>query len=175
MPVVRFECTCGDFDVEVMPDWAPLGVQRFLELVEQDFFSEVRFFRVVKQPRPFVAQFGISGTPSVADEWRSKTIKDDPAKESNRKGTLTFATSGPNSRTSQLFLNLADNAFLDTQGFPPIGRVVEGMDTVNAICGDYGEQPNQMRIQSSGNAYLQAEFPKLDYIRRAFVLSSETA
>jgi len=173
MPLVRFECSCGDFDVEIMPEWAPLGVQRFLDLLGKDFFADIRFFRVVARPRPFVAQFGISGTPSVAAQWRNNTIKDDPAKESNRKGTLTFAMAGPHSRTTQLFLNLADNAFLDKQGFPPVGRVVRGMETVEAICSEYGEKPDQSRIQREGNAYLQAEFPKLDYIRRAYALSSE--
>lgn len=164
MAKVQFNCSCGVFTAEIIPDWAPRGADRFMELLESDFFPGVRFFRVVKKPRPFVVQFGIHGDPAVSAHWRNKAIPDDPVKQSNTAGTITFATSGPNSRTTQFFINLADNTFLDNQGFSPIGRVIEGMDAVNAICGDYGEKPDQSRIQRLGNVYLEDEFPKMDYI-----------
>ncbi len=170
MAVVRFECTCGDFEVEIHPDWAPKGAERFLDLVQQGFFSGVRFFRVVTKPRPFVVQFGISGDPDVAAQWRNDILKDDPVLQSNRPGTLTFATSGPNSRTTQLFINLGDNSFLDSQGFSPIGKIVSGMDSVQAINDEYGERPDQGQIQRQGNAYLEAEFPRMDYIKQAVLL-----
>lgn len=167
---VKLECTCGDFTVEIHEDWAPKGAARFLELVEQDFFTDVRFFRVVTKPRPFIVQFGIHGDPDVAAKWREKRIEDDPVKESNRKGTLTFATAGPGTRTTQLFVNYGDNTFLDNQGFSPIGEVVENMDTVEAINDEYGESPDQHRIQEEGNAYLEQAHPNLDYIKKAYVV-----
>ena len=167
---VKFECTCGDFVIEIHDDWAPKGAARFLGLVEEDFFTDVRFFRVVTKPRPFIVQFGINGDPEVAQQWQGQRFPDDPVKESNRKGTLTFATSGPNSRTTQMFINYADNSFLDGQGFSPIGEVVENMDTVEAICDEYGEAPDQGLIQHKGNAYLEKEFPMLDYIKKAYVV-----
>lgn len=170
MPKVKFECSCGDFTVDIKEDWAPTGAERFLDLVRQDFFTDVRFFRVVKQPRPFIVQFGINGDPDVAAKWRDSRIADDKVKTSNKRGTLTFATAGPGTRTSQLFINLADNNFLDSQGFSPIGEVVEGMDAVDAINGEYGESPNQGLVQQQGNAYLQKQYPNLDYIKRATVV-----
>ena len=170
MPKVKFECSCGDFTVEVNPDWAPNGVARFLELVEENFFTDVRFFRVLTKPRPFMVQFGISGDPEVAAKWRDATISDDPVTQSNTEGMLTFATSGPSTRTSQLFINYGDNTFLDSQGFSPIGKVSEGMDSVRGICDAHGERPDQSRVQTQGNGYLQAEFPDLDYIKSATLL-----
>lgn len=171
MTKVKFECTCGDFVVAVHEDWAPIGAARFLELVEMGFYNEARFFRVVTKPRPFIVQFGIPGDPDLAAEWREKRIEDDPVNEGNREGTLTFATAGPNTRTTQLFVNLADNHFLDSQGFSAFGEVVEGMENVRAICDEYGESPNQGRVQSEGNAYLERDFPNLDYIKSATVIS----
>jgi len=156
---------------EINPDWAPLGAARFLELVREGFFTDVRFFRVVTKPRPFVVQFGISGDPEIAAKWRNARIKDDPVTQSNEPGTLVFATSGPNSRTSQLFINLGHNAFLDGQGFSPIGRLIEGQSAVQAICDEYGERPDQGRIQSQGNEYLAESFPKLDYIKTATIIA----
>lgn len=170
MPKVKFECTCGDILFEINPDWAPLGAERFLKLVNDGFFTDVRFFRVVTKPRPFVIQFGINGDPTVAASWRNDRIKDDQVKETNAPGTLVFATSGPNSRTTQLFINLGNNAFLDGQGFSPIGKVIEGMENVEKICDEYGERPDQGQIQAKGNAYLEANFPKLDYIKSATVV-----
>ena len=171
MAKVQFECSCGNFVAEINEDWAPLGAARFMELVDQDFFSDIRFFRVVTQPRPFIVQFGINGDPEVAAQWRENTIKDDPVVEKNLEGTLVFATAGPNTRTTQLFINLGDNTFLDGQGFAPIGKIVEGMDTVRAICDAYGEAPDQGAIQFHGNAYLEENFPKLDYIKSATVMN----
>lgn len=172
MAKVSFECTCGNFVLEIHPEWAPRGVERFMSLVEGGFFEGVRFFRVVKSPRPFVVQFGISGDPAAAAQWRNKTIQDDPVKQSNKRGTLTFATSGPNSRTTQLFINFADNTFLDSQGFSPIGAVVQGMETVDGINGEYGEAPDQGQIQQRGNAYLEEKFPRMDYVKRTVVLEA---
>jgi len=170
MTRLRFECTCGNFTVELKEDWAPNGVARFRELVEENFFDGVRFFRVVTKPRPFIVQFGISGDPDTAAKWRDSTIADDPVKTENLRGTLTFATAGPNTRTSQLFINLADNNFLDGQGFSPIGEILEGMDVVEKINDEYGEAPHQGMIQQKGNAYLEEQFPKLDYIERVVVI-----
>jgi len=170
MTKVRFECSHGDFVAEIHEDWAPLGVGRFLELVRGGYFEEIYFFRVVTRPRPFVIQFGIHGNPEVSADWRNNTIKDDPVRQSNAPGTLTFATSGPNSRTTQLFINLGDNSFLDGQGFSPIGKVVEGMDIVKNIHDSYGEAPHQGAIQMRGNEYLKSEFPKLDYIKRIVIV-----
>lgn len=170
MPQVKFELSCGDVTIEINPDWAPLGAARFLELVEGGFFSGVRFFRVVTQPRPFIVQFGIHGDPGVAREWRAKRIADDPVTQSNTEGTLCFATAGPGTRTTQLFFNYANNSFLDGQGFSPIGKVVDGWENVKAICDAYGESPDQGRIQDQGNAYLDEKYPKLDYIKQATLI-----
>lgn len=170
MPKVLLDCSCGPITIDVNESWAPLGAARFLELVRQGFFNEVRFFRVVTKPRPFVVQFGINGNPDIAAEWRDMRIKDDPVTQSNRKGTLSFASAGPGTRTTQIFINLADNTFLDGHGFSPFARVIEGMEHVQAICDEYGESPDQHSIQYRGNAYLEECFPKLDYIRTATLI-----
>lgn len=172
MTRVRFNCSCGQFEAEIHEDWAPLGVARFMEMVEKGVLTQARFFRVVTKPRPFVVQFGIPAEPGEAGKWRNSTIQDDPVNESNAEGTITFATSGPNSRTTQMFINLGDNAFLDGQGFSPIGKIVSGMDTVRAIYDGYGEAPDQSRIQARGNMYLEKEFPKLDYIESVEMLDA---
>jgi peptidyl-prolyl cis-trans isomerase A (cyclophilin A) len=158
--------------IEVNREWAPVGADRFHELVSKGFFDECRFFRVVPD---FMVQFGINGDPAVQKEWRDARVKDDKVTQSNKRGYITFATSGPNSRTSQVFINFKDNSFLDRQGFAPFGKVVEGMDVVDKINAEYGESPDQFSIQSKGNEYLKKEFPKLDYIKKATVLSAETA
>jgi peptidyl-prolyl cis-trans isomerase A (cyclophilin A) len=170
MPKVKLECSCGDIVIDIHEDWAPLGAARFLDLVGQDFFTDIRFFRVVTKPRPFIVQFGINGDPDVASQWRDNVLEDDPVTQTNAKGTLTFATSGPNSRTTQMFINYGDNSFLDGQGFSPIGEIVEGMDVAEAICDTYGESPDQGQVQSSGNEYLNENFPDLDFIKKAVVL-----
>jgi peptidyl-prolyl cis-trans isomerase A (cyclophilin A) len=163
---VKFETTAGDFVVLVHRDWAPLGAGRFYELVKSGFYDDCRFFRVVSG---FMVQFGINGNPSTQQSWE-RSLKDDPAKESNRRGYMTFATSGRDSRTTQVFINFVDNAFLDSQGFSPFAEVIEGMDNADKINAEYGESPDQGQINSSGNTYLNAQFPKLDYIKKATVI-----
>lgn len=170
MAIVRFECSHGDFTCEIHEDWAPKGVARFMELVEGGYFQDTYFFRVVSKPRPFVVQFGIHGDPDVSSVWRNNTIQDDPNRQPNMAGTITFATSGANSRTTQLFINLGDNTFLDGQGFSPIGRITEGMETVKSINDEYGERPNQGQIQTQGNDYIRQHFPNMDYIKRVVIV-----
>lgn len=166
----RFETTKGSFVVDVHRDWAPNGADRFYNLVKIGFFDNTEFFRVVDG---FMVQFGISAYPDVNTKWREARIKDDPNKQKNSRGRFTFATSGPDSRTTQVFINFGDNTFLDPQGFSPIGEITEGMDVVDMLYKGYGEGapqgrgPNQMRIQKEGNAYLQAEFPSLDSVKTA--------
>jgi len=168
----------GQFTVEVHPEWAPLGAARFTELVQQNFFTDVRFFRVVKG---FMAQFGISGDPSTAAAWRDKKIQDDPNKEHNTRGRLTFAMAGPGTRTSQIFINFGDNKFLDSQGFSPFAKVTQGMDIVDKLYNGYGEGapsghgPSQGQLQSEGNTYLKASFPKLTYIKKVTVIGDAPA
>lgn len=157
----------GAFALEVEPAWAPQGAARFRELVEAGFYDDARFFRVVPG---FVAQFGINGTPATNAMWSSRTIPDDPVVRSNTRGFVTFAqTSARNSRTTQLFINLDDNARLDDMRFAPFAVVVSGMDVVEALNAEYGEQPSQAQIGAQGNAYLDANFPRLDYIVTARV------
>ena len=165
----KFDTSAGVFVVEVTRDWAPNGADRFYNLVKNGFFDDCRFFRVIPG---FMAQFGINGDPSVQAAWRNANILDDPVKQSNKKGNITFAMAGPNTRTTQVFINLADNGgSLDKQGFSPFGQVASGMDVVEKIYGGYGEGapsgkgPSQQGIQMQGNAYLQKDFPKLDYIK----------
>lgn len=165
---VRFETTKGDFTVRVVRAWAPRGADRFRELVSSGFFDGARFFRVVPT---FVVQFGIAGDPAVTKKWDKTEIKDDPVVQSNTRGRLTFATSGPDTRTTQLFINYADrNARLDKMGFSPFGEVVEGMAVVDSIYSGDGERPDQERIEKEGNVYLLRDFPKLDFIKTARIL-----
>lgn len=168
---VRFVTTSGDFIVEVHRGWAPNGADRFYNLVKIGFFDGAAFFRNLSD---FMVQFGISGDPAISAKWRGAAIPDDPpAGQSNHRGALTFATAGPNSRTTQLFVNFGDNEQLDSKGFTPIGQVVEGMENLRALYNGYGEGapsgsgPNQGRVQMEGNAYLQKEFPLLDYVKTA--------
>jgi len=162
----KFDTSKGAFVVEVHRDWAPKGADRFYNLVKNGFFDDARFFRVVPD---FMVQFGINGDPNIQKNWANANISDDPVKQSNKRGYLTFATRGPNTRTTQLFINFKDNAGLDRQGFAPFGEVVTGMDIVDKINSQYGEKPNQGSIQAEGNAYLNKEFPKLDYIKKATI------
>jgi peptidyl-prolyl cis-trans isomerase A (cyclophilin A) len=162
----RFETSKGAFVIQVNRDWAPNGADRFYNLVKSGFFDDTRFFRVVPN---FMVQFGVNGDPKVSPAWMNARIPDDPVKQSNKLGYATFATSGPNSRTTQMFINFKDNAFLDSQGFSPFGQVVSGMDVVNKIHSGYGEQPNQGAIQQQGNAYLNSQFPQLDFVRKATI------
>lgn len=161
-----FDTSAGRFVVEVHRDWAPKGADRFYNLVKNGFYDNCRFFRVVPN---FMVQFGLNGDPGIQAVWRNANITDDPVKESNKRGSITFATAGPNTRTTQVFINFKDNGGLDRQGFAPFGQVVEGMDVVDKINAQYREEPNQAMIQSQGNAYLQKNFPKLDYIKKATI------
>lgn len=164
---VKFQTTKGDFVVQVNPEWAPLGAAQFRSLVEAGFYDGAKFFRVVPN---FVVQFGLAADPEVTARLGSKPIPDDVVKESNRRGRLTFATAGPNTRTTQLFINLGDNTFLDSQGFAPFAEVTEGMEVVDQLYPGYGEQPHQGQIRMHGNRYLEASFPLLDGIVKAEVL-----
>jgi peptidyl-prolyl cis-trans isomerase A (cyclophilin A) len=164
---VRFDTSKGPFVVEVHRDWAPNGVDRFYELVQGGYYDEARFFRVVPN---FVIQWGINKDPKVSAEWRKQPIPDDKVKQSNRQGYITYAKGGPDSRTTQLFINLADNVSLDSMGFAPFGKVTEGMDAVQKLYSGYGQSPQQNLIQMQGNDYLESKFPKLDYIKTAKVV-----
>jgi peptidyl-prolyl cis-trans isomerase A (cyclophilin A) len=162
----KFDTSKGAFVIEVHRDWAPKGADRFYNLVKNGFFDDTRFFRVVPD---FMVQFGINGDPAVQKNWANANIQDDAKKQSNKKGYVTFATRGANTRTTQIFINFKDNSFLDNQGFAPFGEVTTGMDVVEKINSQYGERPNQGSIQAEGNAYLNKEFPKLDYVRKATI------
>jgi peptidyl-prolyl cis-trans isomerase A (cyclophilin A) len=167
---VLFKTSQGDVTIHVTRKLAPKGADRFYTAVKAGFYNECRFFRVVPG---FVVQFGITGDPKVQKKWRDAPIEDDPVKGSNTKGTVTFATAGRDTRTTQLFINLAGNTRLDRSGFAPFGKVTKGMDVVGKIYSGYGEDPEQSRIQSQGNAYLKRAFPKLDYIKTATVATKK--
>lgn len=170
---VRFETTEGPFVVEVTRAWAPNGADRVYNLVANGFYDGVRFFRVVSG---FMTQFGINGDPAVNAAWTPAMIDDDPVSQSNVRGTVTFAMRGPNSRTTQLFINTVDNIRLDNMGFSPVGKVIEGMEVVDKLYAGYGEGrprgrgPDQMRLQAEGNAYLDQLFPDLDSILTARIV-----
>ena len=169
---VTLDTSKGPVAIEVRRDWAPRGADHFYELVKTGFYDGNRFFRVV---RNFVVQFGISGDPQLNRLWASANLPDDPVKQSNVKGTLTYAQLGPNSRTTQLFINLKDNKSLDRQGFAPIGKVISGMDTVERLYSSYGEMaprgqgPDPSQIEVQGNTYLADHFARLDYIHKATI------
>ena len=169
---VELDTTKGAIVIDVRRAWAPHGADRFYELVKNGYYTDVAFFRVIGG---FMAQVGISGDPALNAKWREKTIPDDPVKASNTRGTVTFATSGPDSRTTQFFINFGDNSRLDSMGFAPVGKV-QDMAPVDALYDGYGEGaprgrgPSQALIQSQGNAYLRQSFPKLDYIKSAKIL-----
>jgi cyclophilin family peptidyl-prolyl cis-trans isomerase len=170
---VKFETSRGDFVVQVQREWAPIGADRFYALARSGYFDGVSFFRVLPG---FVAQFGMHGDPAVSRIWFEQRLSDDPVRHSNTRGTLTFATAGPNTRTTQLFINYGNNNMLDGQGFSPFGEVVEGMAVVDSLHAGYGEGaprgrgPDQGRIRAEGNAYLERDYAKLDYVKRARVL-----
>jgi peptidyl-prolyl cis-trans isomerase A (cyclophilin A) len=176
---VKFMTTHGDFVVEVHRDWAPLGADRLYNLVKNKFFTDNSFYRFSPG---FIVQFGVHANPAVTKAWAAATIKDDPVKESNKKGTLTFAMGGPNTRSTDFFINLKDNTPLDGMGFSPLGTVTEGMDIVEGLYSGYGEMkgmtptangPDQGLVQSQGKAYLDKNFPKLDSIKSATVIFPE--
>jgi peptidyl-prolyl cis-trans isomerase A (cyclophilin A) len=163
---VTFDTSAGVFVVDVHRDWAPIGADRFYNLVQAGFYDDVRFFRVLDD---FMAQFGLNGNPAVTAIWRRQQLQDDPVKQSNRRGYISFATAGPNTRTTQVFINFVDNSGLDKQGFAPFGEVVEGMNVVDKLHSGYGRNnvPDQGRITTEGNAYLTKTYPRLDYIKTA--------
>ena len=170
---VKFETTKGDMLIDVTRAWAPNGADRFYNLVKIGYFTDVAAFRVIGG---FMAQMGISGDPKVNTVWRKATIEDDPVKESNTPGTVTFAkTNAPNSRTTQLFFNFVDNSRLDPMGFAPFGKLRD-METLNKLYAGYGEGaprgrgPHQGLLQSKGNAYLKEKFPELDYVKSASIV-----
>lgn len=170
---IRFTTTQGEFTVAVDRQWAPHGADRLYHLVNIGFFEDVAFFRVIEN---FMAQFGLHGEPEVNAAWRNAEIPDDEVTRSNKRGKLTFATRGPDSRTTQLFINLTDNANLDDMGFSPVGEVADGMDVVDQLYDGYGEGaprgqgPAQQRIQQQGNDYLRENFERLDYVESAVVV-----
>jgi len=171
----KFETTKGDILIEVHREWAPRGADRFYNLVSHGFYNECRFFRVVAE---FMAQIGIHGDPAVTRAWMRANLLDDPVKQSNTRGLVTYAKSAaPNSRTTQIFFNYGDNSSLDRQGFAPFGKVVKGMEAVDALYAGYGEAaprgsgPDQMQLMLQGNVYLAQGFPKLDYVKTCSILS----
>jgi peptidyl-prolyl cis-trans isomerase A (cyclophilin A) len=169
----QFTTSKGDIVLEIHRDWAPLGADRFYNLVKNGFFTNTAFFRVVPG---FMVQFGLAANPAVNKAWETANIKDDPVKQSNKRGMVTFAkTSLPNSRSTQLYINFGDNAGLDPQGFAPIGSVVEGMDIVDKIYAGYGERPEQDKIIDQGDAYIAKNFPMIDKIKMAKILPAEPA
>ncbi len=167
---VKFETSQGDFIVEATRAWAPHGVDRFHELVRIRYFDEARFFRVLKG---FIAQFGVHRDFNVHEKWREFFIVDDPPNQKNLRGTLAFAKSGPNTRSTEIFVNLADNAALDAEYFVPFAKIVEGVDVIDKIYSGYGEMRPEGkdidpgRVEGETNEYLVQRFPKMDYIKRA--------
>jgi len=168
----KFDTSKGVFVIEVTRAWAPQGADRFYNLVKNGFFDNTRFFRVIPN---FMVQFGISGDPALNTKWRVARIPDDRPAQSNTRGMVTFATSGPNARTTQVFINFKNNSRLDPLGFAPFGKVVSGMNVVDALNGEYGEGapdgrgPDQMRLQAEGNAYLAKDFPRMDFVKKATI------
>jgi peptidyl-prolyl cis-trans isomerase A (cyclophilin A) len=175
---VLLQTTKGDVVILVHRDWAPRGADRFYELTKMGFYNGDRFFRALRR---FVVQFGVNGDPKLNKQWSNMPIKDDPPKVSNKMGTVTFATSGPDSRSTQVFINIGDNSRLDDQGFTPFGEVTQGMENVESFYMDYGDGPpsgngpDQAAIADVGNPYLEEHFPKLDYIKTARVLPASSS
>jgi len=174
---VKIETSKGYFVIEAHRDWSPYGVDRFYNLVRAGFFDNSRFFRV---RAGFVAQFGIPGDPEIAAIWKNETIPDDPVRQNNTRGFVTYAMTGTNTRTTQLFINLGDNSRLNNEGFAPIGKVIEGMTVVDQLYAGYGEEAGggmrggkQGKIFAGGNASLDREFPKLDKLARARVVNRQ--
>jgi peptidyl-prolyl cis-trans isomerase A (cyclophilin A) len=168
----KLTTTKGDVIVQVTRAWAPLGADRFYNLVRAGFYTDAAFFRVIPG---FMAQFGLSARPDVSQAWLQAKISDDPVTQSNTRGKITFATAGPNTRTTQLFINYADNSRLDGLGFAPFGDVVQGMEVVDQIYSAYGERPDQGAIRTQGKAYLEASFPMLDKIVSASIVAAAPA
>jgi len=170
----KFETTAGEFVVEVHRDWAPKGADRFFNLVKNGFYDDCRFYRVIPN---FMVQFGINGDPNVDKHWTNANITDDPVKQSNTPGYITYATAGPNTRTTQVFINYVDNARLDADGFAPFGQVVSGMEIVRKLNSKYGGTPtnDQGPIHAEGNKFLDSKYPGLDYIKKATIVPATPA
>ena len=169
---VKMTTTKGDVIIQVNRGWAPLGADRFYNLIRGGFYKDAAFFRIVPG---FVAQFGIPARPDVGAVWENAKIPDDRVLQSNKHGTLTFATAGPNTRTTQIFINYGNNTPLDAMGFAPFGEVVEGMELVDKFFSGYGESPRQELITAQGKAYLDRNFPNLDRIVTAIIMPAEPA
>jgi len=167
---VKFTTTKGDVIIQVNRAWAPIGADRFYNLVRGGFYKDAAFFRTLPN---FMTQFGIPARPDVAAAWENAKILDDRVTQSNKRGMVTFATAGPNTRTTQVFINYGDNVFLDAQGFAPFGQVIQGMDVVDKFFSGYGETPDQGRITAQGKAYLDKSFLNLDRIVNAEVLPAD--
>ena len=170
---VNLETSKGPVTIEVHREWAPIGADHFYNLVKTGFFDNARFFRVV---RGFVVQFGIAANPETHRLWQNTSLRDDPVAQPNSRGMVTYATAGPNTRTTQIFINLKDNRqSLDRTGFAPFGKVTAGMDVVDSFYNSYGDMPpsgqgpDPSQIQLQGNAYLDSRFPRLDYIKKATI------
>jgi peptidyl-prolyl cis-trans isomerase A (cyclophilin A) len=163
----RFDSSAGTFVIEVHADWAPNAADRFYNLTKNGYYDGCRFFRVVPG---FMVQYGINGDPNIQRYWVNATIRDEKVTQGNTRGYVSFAKSAaPNSRTTQVFINLGDNSRLNRDGFAPFGKVISGMDVVDKIYSGYGQKPDQSRIQAEGNAYLTKNFPKLDYIKKVTI------
>jgi peptidyl-prolyl cis-trans isomerase A (cyclophilin A) len=168
---VNLDTSKGSVVVEVHKDWAPVGVQHLYELVGRGFYNGDRFFRVTHA----YVQFGVNGDPQVSALWSTANLRDDPVKQSNVKGTVSYAKLGPNSRATQLFFNMRDNKELDKEGFAPIGKVVSGMEVVENLYSAYGDMPprgqgpDPSQIEVQGNSYLENRFPRLDFIQKASI------
>ena len=169
----RFDTSKGAFVVEVHREWAPIGADRFYNLVKNGFYDGTRFFRV----RPgFMAQFGINGDPSIQNEWQRAFLRDDPVTQKNLRGFVSFTTEGrPQSRFTQIFINYADNSRLDADGFAPFGQVISGMEVVDKLFSPADPQPDQRRILREGNDYLQKEFPRLDFVKKSTIVPATPA
>jgi peptidyl-prolyl cis-trans isomerase A (cyclophilin A) len=165
----RFQTNKGVFVIEVRREWAPLAADRFYNLVKHGFYDDTRFFRVLEG---FMVQFGLNGDPSVQSAWRMANLRDEPVRQSNLRGFVTFTReSAPHSRFTQVFISYRDNSYLDAEGFAPFGQVVEGMDVVDALYSGYGRAnvPDQRRIMREGNEYLLRDYPQLDFITAATI------
>ena len=168
---INFDTSKGAVVIEVHKDWAPIGAQHLYELVNRGFYDGDRFFRVTKS----YVQFGVNGNPQVSGIWSTANVRDDPVKQSNTKGMVSYAKIGPNSRTTQLFVNRRDNTDLDKQGFAPVGQVVVGMDVMESLYDAYGDMPprgqgpDPSKIETQGNSYLESRFPRLDFIKKASI------
>lgn len=172
---VKVSTTKGDFVIQVVRKWSPNGADRFYNLVRIGFFKDIGIFRAIED---FMFQFGIHGDPKVSAIWGEATFKDDPRKDiSNEPGYITFAKTGrPDSRTTQLFINLGDNRRLDEYGFTPFGRVIQGMDVVKKINTEYGENPREVQgnFRAQGNSYIKKRYPRIDFIKSMALVKKET-